>query len=209
MKTQRKTRYYDSTLLLRVTSRLAMAIPFILMAGCDDSSPSDTETEEYYKDKQYELDWDLPAGGSSLRFNGFVLECTIGQLRGMCEISGTIPGNDVDIQIYTRDTLISVIQTVPSNPQSVLSRSFDAHLTGTLITPDNTTCDLTLNLHIEFDVNIEKFTGTLKYPASGITDATITCMGISVPWPVPFSSLLTGDVAISQEGAPPCIISAP
>jgi hypothetical protein len=205
MRTQRRNKQYHKCWNALV-GQLVAAFLFVLLAGCNDTDSSDKDTkedEDYWKDKRYELDWDLPAGGNSLRFKGMFFECTIGELQGDCRIMGTIPVVDGDIVIDTRDTLISITQDVPSKPQAILSRTADLQLKGTMIVSE-TTCDLIINLHIEFDVNIEKDTGTLKYPATGITGATMTCKGISVPWPVPFSSLLTGDEALTQVGLPFC-----
>src|SRR4030042_4059924 len=115
MKTQHRNGYYQHRRYALI-GHLATAVLFILLAGCNDKDPSekdDDEDKDHWKDAEYELDWDLPAGGSSLRFKGYFFECTIGELRGACEISGTIPGDNGGIVIDTRDTLIIVTQDVP------------------------------------------------------------------------------------------------
>jgi len=207
MKTQHGNGYYQHRWYALV-GHLATAVLLILLAGCNDKDPSDKDDDgdkDHWKDAEYELDWDLPAGGSSLRFKGCFFECTIGELRGACEISGTIPGDNGGIVIDTRDTLIIVTQDVPAEYQADLTRIVDVQLKGTMEIPGETTCSLTFDLHIEFDVNVEDKSGTFKYPATGITESILTCMGFSVPWPVPFSSLLTDDTEIMQEEFPPCI----
>jgi hypothetical protein len=201
MRTQHRNGHYHNRWYAHIRL-LAAAVFFVLLAGCNDTDPKDEEDTDYWKDAAYELDWDLPAGGSSLRFKGFFFECTMGKLKGACEISGTMPG---DIVIDTRDTLISVTQDVPEKYQEVLTRTVDIQLKGTMSISGETTCNMTFDLHVEFDVNVKDKTGTFKYPATGITSSMLTCEGLSVPWPVPFSSLLSGDTEIMQESLPPCL----
>jgi len=181
---------------------LTATLLIILTTDCNKEGSSKADDKAWWSSNKYDLAWYLPAGGSSLRFFGTVKECpSISNFKYVVGIGGTIPTDEGSIWIYAKDSS-EVKFPVPDYPPGILNRQKDVILSGHMVMPEGEEISMTINLHIDVDIDVEKNTGTLNYPATGITGAQATYGGVTVPWPVPFSSLLTKNESITGNKSP-------
>jgi hypothetical protein len=186
----------------RFKTHWMLAIPFLFIMGMCEDDKDEISPEEYWADKSYDLTWDCTVWETEgYTFKGSVWECEIGDINASAEIFFQDDEGDWTAEgTYNETAPLAPLTNDPDLP-----RSFQMTLTGEVTSYEGGSCDLTLEITVDYMVNVENNTGTMKWMSTRINNMIISCEGAPPANPTSPAILFTSDQSMEESSTSHCL----
>lgn len=166
-----------------------------LMGYCEKDK--EISTEEYWADKSYDLSWNSEVWSEGgYVFSGSVWECEIGDIKAVGKIFLQEEDGDWNAEGSFSET--APLAPLTSDPN--LSRSFQMTLNGYITSYEGgSRCALTMKVTVDYQVNVEDNSGTMKFSNTRIDQISIACDEAPVVTHTRRLPLFTSDMAMEGD----------